>query len=183
MHVPGVLNPADILTRPATIPEEVEEGSVWQYGPAYLALPKDKWPFSRDFRDILSQEEMRKPWAKIGLVEVETWECLLGSKLTSVVQEVMERSNSYAKTVHVTARLLKCIFSASRSRIEEPLAVDDIMLARKVQFIASMGPTVVAMGKGDLDVLRPVVVQGIVYVRGRCDGSLMELLGIDRYQC
>ena len=37
-----------------------------------------------------------------------------------------------------------------------------------------------AMEKGDLDVLRPVLVQGIVYVRGRCDGSLMELLGIDR---
>ena len=75
LHVPGVLNPADIPTRPTTIPEEVKEGSVWQCGPAYLALPKDKWPFSREFRDILPQEEMRKLWAEIGLVEVETWEC------------------------------------------------------------------------------------------------------------
>ena len=75
MNVPGVFNTADIPTRPTTTPEEVEEGSVWQCGPAYLALPKDKWPFSREFRDILPQEEMRKPWAKIGLVEVETWEC------------------------------------------------------------------------------------------------------------
>ena len=56
MHVPGLLNPADIPTRPSTTPEEVLEGTVWQNGPSYLSLPKDQWPFSREFMDILPAE-------------------------------------------------------------------------------------------------------------------------------
>ena len=33
---------------------------------------------------------------------------------------------------------------------------------------------------GKLDALRPVVIGGIVYVRGRCEGSIMNILGVDR---
>ena len=46
--------------------------------------------------------------------------------------------------------------------------------------MVSMGPTIQAVDKGDLEPLRPVMSKGIVYVRGRCDGSLMELLGVAR---
>ena len=60
------------------------------------------------------------------------------------------------------------------------MTVEEIHVARQLQFIASMGPTVVAMEKGELEPLRPVIEKGIVYVRGRCDGSLMELLGVTR---
>ena len=41
-HVPGLLNPADIPTRPNTRPEEIMNNSIWQKGPAYLALPKEQ---------------------------------------------------------------------------------------------------------------------------------------------
>ena len=44
-HVPGDLNPADIPTRAGSVPEDVREGSLWQGGPAYLALPRSEWPF------------------------------------------------------------------------------------------------------------------------------------------
>ena len=178
MHVPGILNPADIPTRPTTTPKEVMEGSLWQCGPSYLALPKEKWPFSREFRDTLPAEELRRPRAAFGKTHVEAWTSPLGIRLTTIVEGVMERSNSYAKTVHVTARLLKCLFDKSRSRIEEPLTVDDILVARKVQFMVSMGPTIQAVDKGDLEPLRPFMEKGIVYIKGRCGDSLMKLLGI-----
>ena len=59
MHVPGPLNPADIPTRPTTTPDEVKHGSTWQSGPAYLTLPRDHWPFSREFMDVVPAAEMR----------------------------------------------------------------------------------------------------------------------------
>ena len=43
-----------------------------------------------------------------------------------------------------------------------------------------MEPTVEAFRKGHLDSLRPVEAQGIVYVRGRCDSALPNLLGVDK---
>ena len=48
-HVPGLLNPADIPTRATSTVEDVQDGSIWQSGPAYLSLPRENWPFSRDF--------------------------------------------------------------------------------------------------------------------------------------
>ena len=37
-----------------------------------------------------------------------------------------------------------------------------------------------ALSEGHLDPLRPVIDGGIVFVRGRCDKALINLLGIDR---
>ena len=179
-HVPGVLNPADIPTRASTTPDEVREGSIWQSGPSYLTLPHDQWPFSREFLDTVPAEVLRAPRAAFGATVVEPWVSCLGEKISSIVMEVMLRSNNLAKTTHVTARILKAIFNGDRLKIEEPLTVRDIEAARKAQFIVSMELTLQAMDRGELLPLRPVYEKGIVYVRGRCDHSLMELLGISR---
>ena len=47
-----------------------------------------------------------------------------------------------------------------------------------VLFAASLGPTLTDMELGKLDSLRPVVCNGIVYARSRCDKSLLTLLGV-----
>ena len=155
MHVPGLLNPADIPTRPSTTPKEVLEGTVWQNGPSYLSLPKDQWPFSREFMDILPAEEMRAPRAAFMFNATEPWVSCLGVKLSTVVEEIMLRSNCLGKTVNVTARVIKALFDGCRDKIEESLNVDDIAVARKVQFIVS-GPIVQAMSRGELDPFRPI---------------------------
>ena len=43
-----------------------------------------------------------------------------------------------------------------------------------------MGPVIEALKNGELDPLRPSMERGIVYVRGRCDGALLRLLGVDK---
>ena len=58
--------------------------------------------------------------------------------------------------------------------------MQDIRAASLVQFIASMEPTIRALENGDLDPLRPVLDPGIVYIRGRCDNVLLNLLGVER---
>ena len=179
-HVPGPLNPADIPTRNTTKPDEVMEGSIWQNGPAYLALSKEHWPFSRDFLDLVPDTELRAPRAAFNAAVLIASECLLGNRITSIVETVMERSNCLSKTIHVTARLMKCYFDQSRDRVKDPLTVEDIKTAQLLQFIVSMKPTIEAVNRGELDPLRPVMDRGIVYIRGRCDRSLLNLLGVDR---
>ena len=94
--------------------------------------------------------------------------------------EIMEKSNCYQKTVHVTARFLKAVWDQDRDRIGEALTVDDILVAKVAQFQVSMGPTVVAASNGELDCLRPVEKGGIIYLRGRCDKSLPSVLGVEK---
>ena len=108
-HVPGPQNPADIPTRDTTNPAEVMNDSVWQCGPKYLTLDRDQWPFSRNFLDVIPEQELRRPKAFFNLAVSGSWTCLLGERLSSLVMSVMHRSNSYAKTAHVTARLITSI--------------------------------------------------------------------------
>ena len=73
-HVAGPLNSADILTRCSTTPDDVREGSTWQAGPAYLSLDRKEWPFSRDFLDVVPDQELRAPKATFNFMSSGTWE-------------------------------------------------------------------------------------------------------------
>ena len=178
--MPGLLNPADISSRDSTLPDEVGENSIWQGGPSYLSLPREQWPFSRDFIDTVPDSELRSPKAVFNAATVEPWKNLLAERLSSIVLLVMERSNCLAKTVHVAARLLKCYFNRSQEKIGDTLTVHDIKVAHMVQFIASMELTVKALSNGELEPLRPTLDRGIVYDQSRCDKDLMKLLGVPR---
>ena len=177
-HVPGALNPADLPTRAYSSPEDVMEHSVWQSGPSFLAHSKQEWPFSRDFLHYIPEQELRVPKAAFNLTDPQVWNSLLGKDLDRIITQIMERSNCLMKTSNVTARILKCLFSLDRTRIEEPLTAKDILVARTAQFMVSMGPTLVALENGKLDSLRPYSKGGIVYMRGRIEGSLLALFGV-----
>ena len=145
-----------------------------------MTLPRNQWLFSREFLDILPEHEMRRPKAMFDLAVTGAWSSRLRHKLTTLVLQVTARSNCYPKTVHVTARLLKCIFDQNRDRIAEGLTVRDIQLAKVVQFMVSMEPTMKSLNDGKLDSLRPLVSGGIAYVRGRCEKSIPKILGVDK---
>ena len=177
-HVPGGLNPADIPTRARTNPDEVRSGSIWQSGPSYLAEPKELWPFSREFLDVLPAQEMRAPKAWFNSVNVSSQSGMDYSKFVRIVEDIMLRSNSWSKTTHVTARIIKALFSRDRSAIEDDLDVVDIKVARLIQFAVAMPPTIEALNAGKLTSLRPFLRHGIVYTRGRLGGSMLSILGV-----
>ena len=177
-HVPGLLNPADIATRDTSLPQDVAEQSTWQSGPSYLALPMEHWPFSRNFLDRIPDQELRSPKAIFNMVDSRPWISRLGTDIDRMVNQIMERSSCYQKTTCVTARLLKCLFSRDKERIKEPLTAQDLKVARLVQFIISMGPTLQAWDAGKLDSLRPYQQNGIIYMRGRNEKALTHMLGV-----
>ena len=182
-HVPGLLNPADIPTRAKTTPEEVRMGSIWQSGPAYLSLPREQWPFSRQFLDSVPVEEMRAPKAEFNLVAAVPG---VGDKglndmgLTGMIREVMSKSNNWDKTVRVTARLFKGLICANRDKVLNALTVKDMKVAKSLQFAVSMEPSIISYNKGQLASLRPVLENGIIYTVGRCGKSILRLMGIQK---
>ena len=80
-HVPSEDNASDRATRMESRPEDLQMGTPWQEGPAYLKEEMDKWPISRDFMKKgnnikLPVEEIRKPYrerliAEAHKIEVE----------------------------------------------------------------------------------------------------------------
>jgi len=182
-HVPGLLNPADIPTRDKTTVEEVKMGSIWQSGPAYLTLPRDQWPFSRQFLDTMPEEEMRAPKAEFNLAKAVpgVGEIGLGDMgIAGMIMKVMNQCNNWDRTVMVTARLVKGLLCTDRNKIYLAPTVKDIKLAKTLQFAVSMEPSITAYNKGELSSLRPVLDNGIVYTVGRCGRSLLKLMGIQR---
>ena len=178
-HVPGPQNPADIPTRPNASYEDVAANSIWQNGPDYLSLPRESWPFSRDFLDQVPEQELRAPKAAFNAANPVLQNRFLGPELTRLASKVMNSTYSLSKATNVMARLLQASFRGDRERIQEPLTVPDIKVAADVLFAASMGPTLVALEAGKLDSLRPIVRNNIVYARSRCDkSSLSKLLGV-----
>ena len=177
-HVPGPLNPADIPTRDKTTPDEVRDGSIWQSGPAYLSLPREQWPFSRQFLDAVPVEELRAPKAVFNMAEAVFGVGDLDLGVMEMARKVMEKSNNWGKTVNVTARLFRGLLAMKRDRINDPLTVKEIQTARTLQFVVSSEPSIIALDKGELTSLRPVLTNGVVYTTGRCGKSLLNLLGI-----
>ena len=114
------------------------------------------------------------------MVEIASYKKILGDRLHDMVTTVMERSNNLKRTTHVTARLIKCHFNACVDQIKEELTVEDIQVARHLQFVVSMEPVIKALNNGDLDPFRPFMERGIIYIRGRCGSALPKLLGLDK---
>ena len=63
------------------------------------------------------------------------------------------------------------MFNRDRDLITELLTMEDVKFASLALFAVSMGPTVAAWEKGDLDTLRPFLRNGVVYARGCADMS------------
>ena len=178
-HVPGTDNPADIPTRAKTTPEEVLAGSLWQSGPSYLWECREDWPFSRQFIDMLPSQELRSPKAWFNRADMVSTLAAGASNFVRIIEEVMWKSNLWSKTVNVTARILKALFLMDRGMISNSLSVDDIYVAKKIQFAVSMPLTFDALESGKLDSLRPFVKHGIVYTRGRLGNEMLRVLGIE----
>ena len=122
----------------------------------------------------MPEQELRTPKANFNLALSNGQESYLGSRLTQLAYQVMDRLNVLSKVVNVMlVKLLKGIFSGDTERIKEPLSVEDIQVGNKTLFAASMGPTIAAMESGKLDSFRPFISHRIIYAQSR-----FALLGI-----
>ena len=110
---------------------------------------------------------------------MESWQCILGPKLSALASQAMVKLNCLSKVTNVMAWLLKCLFKMDRSQIQEPLQGTNIKDASLALFAVSMEHTIAALNAGNLNSLRCYVSKGILYFRERTTKkSLLQILGV-----
>nr|XP_027213054.1 uncharacterized protein LOC113806132 [Penaeus vannamei] len=123
--IPSELNIADLLTRGCR-PELLNQSSLWQSGPEFLALPRTDWPIKQkyliDLPDVL--------YLKRGRIS-------LAAANNDLVVDI-KRYSKYDKFINVTARVLKVFLGRSLLYIGKEPDVGDLHRAeiywvRKVQ--------------------------------------------------
>ena len=109
--VPGMLNPADMASRSATV-EELLTNEFWWEGPAFLRKPEDDWPTHKALtrqeaydQNELDKSEKRTENAAALLVEVRAAAARL--KMPTGLRELFVHTSSWPKLIRKTARLIK----------------------------------------------------------------------------
>ena len=113
-HIPGPQNIADMATRTGVMLHELAEGSLWQLGPKFLRMPRELWPISREFRNLLPKEEKRTKFytmfnaLKIGDI--------------SKTEEIKHSSNTLDKVRKTLAIYLKVEMMTNEKGWKKPLS-------------------------------------------------------------
>ena len=89
-HVPGKLNPADIVSRGSSV-EAFASNLLWKNGPPFLQEPPSQWPNTPDLKgiDLDSNEIKKESVTKCLATHTDATESLLGS--TSSFQKLERR--------------------------------------------------------------------------------------------
>ena len=118
--VAGNLNPSDLVTRSAKA-VDLDENSVWQCGPNFLALPISSWPIKKDSVNDLPDK------INIYSTSSETSDIPLLSRVID-----LQRFSCYYKMIRVTCRILKAVKFKSFRRIFDCPNVNNIKTAELI---------------------------------------------------
>ena len=171
-HTPGARNIADLGTRGKAKIEDIQSGSEWQSGPAYLRRPRHEWPVSREFTRFVPKEERRSKF-------YDQLNAILKQQTTRFAR-VMAYSDSLDKVRGIMARFIKASVERDRMAIIKPLVVEDYEKADYIMKVIAMKDTVELMKASDLSGLAPFSSQLVFWTRGRLGPSLKKLLGPDK---
>ena len=190
-HTPGPLNPVDIATRGKATIADVQEGSVWQEGPAYLRESRETWPVSRDFRREVPVVERRLRYYQMvssvtkKLSKKQNKIVMNSKKDRSLITDerlygILEYSNSLLKVRGIMARTLRAVSSKNKESIEAELEVEDYERADQMIAVLAMRETAEMLKFNDLSGLAPFWTGCVWYTRGRLGKNTRRLLGPDK---
>ncbi|XP_062713874.1 uncharacterized protein LOC134290713 [Aedes albopictus] len=171
-HIPGIENPADVISRgmPA---QQLVEHSLWWQGPIWLQQPNRFWPDPvRTSDDHFEREQLQeKPSVSLPAV-VQNSIFSLKSSLSSLVRVVayMQRFCSNSKKRNRETRNTDTL---STAELEEAL-VALVKLAQQDSFaedLRSIRATGQVKTSSKLKALSPVLVDGVLRTRGRLSNA------------
>ena len=177
-HIAGTENIADLPTRPHASVDDVNAGSAWQDGPAFLRMPRSKWPVTRDFiREVPEAEKRSKLYQLISNVQLEPYVDTEGKR--KEVERILYYSDKLSMVKGIMARYVRAHRTGDRSSILLPLEDADFKEAMKVMLWMSMPMTCQLYHDGKLTSLAPFWGEGILWTRGRIsEDSLSQVLAV-----
>ena len=177
-HVAGVLNPADLPSRPDATVSDVQPGSVWRSGPDWLRGHRSQWPMTRDFiREVPAKEKRSKIFK---LMEVNMVHASNAPTKTKGVIGILWYSNKMDKVINILARYVKAC-KGTRGHASLMLRPEDIREAEKVFYLLAMPMTRRLEAEGRLESLKVFWCEGICYTTGRWGADALErILGVDK---
>ena len=209
-YIESSLNVADLVTKGKAKIDDIKLGSLWQTGPSFFTLPRNAWPITRDFVRLEPPQEEVKPNFNFMATNLESVSsgtfakakispCMDSIKLSgrpailfSLIEGILSYSNNFGSRVRVVARIIrgwnnKMIkdgddWNTTQLNLigNEPVR-DELVAAEKVILKHGMVTTSRALKEGKLSSLLPMVIDGIIYTRGRLGEKSMEaLLGVTK---
>ena len=118
-HVPGNVNPSDIISRPLT-PRELAERDEWFQGPQWAYLPKAQWPTTPCIG--LSSPSQVPEQKQISLVQTS-------QPVPSVLDDLANNVSSWNRLLNVIVYVLRF---AKKLRSRGPITVQDQLEAEVV---------------------------------------------------
>lgn len=113
-HVPGILNPADIISRGSTV-QNLHSSSLWWHGPSFLLQPTSEWPQPNSTEDqsflLASLPEEIQP----------------ALPLSDFISKLVSESSDYSQVTRVLAISFRFLSVASKSSHSfGPISVTEI---------------------------------------------------------
>lgn len=111
--VPGMLNPADLASRSATV-EELLTNELWWEGPAFLGRPQEDWPSHKALsrQEAFDQNELDKAEQRPQQTAAAVSAALAAAaafRIGAGLREIFVNTSTWAKIIRKTVRLLKFI--------------------------------------------------------------------------
>ena len=178
-HVPSNDNAVDIATRTNAKVEDVEIGSAWQQGMAYMRKPFSSWPWNRNFAEKRVTEMVPKEELTAKFREV--------SATTNKVEKnfVLEKfdygyiTNDFDKLIDMTEPLFRWLAGLRARKRPDVLTLTSREMSVKFWYKMSMSSTREALAKGRLRELTVVEEGSMLVIRGRAQAGMREVYGTD----
>lgn len=110
-HVPGIDNPADLISRGLST-QELYQSTLWWNGPVWLQLPQNQWPQPAVSTLSAIEVEAEKKEAKpsfVGIIELSPANCLWGEGPNRTRIPLIKRFSTLNSTLRVTAFVLRFV--------------------------------------------------------------------------
>ena len=171
LHVEGINNPADCLSRGLT-PSQLVNHPFWASGPAWLKYPETEWPVKLVFGEAEGITSSRKECAEILVVTDEP--------KSHPLLELAERCSSWQKTLRITVFVLRFlkIIPVNRQVTIIDLNRAELTLLKLVQ-LKHFYEDIKMMEKNKLNStklskLQPFLKDGLLRVGGRLKNSSLS---------
>ncbi|XP_075156382.1 uncharacterized protein LOC142229685 [Haematobia irritans] len=108
-HVPGKLNPADIVSRGSNVAEL--DQSIWFGGPSFLLKDESDWPVNNHF-DLTEEQKLLETRKSKILVAI-------GNQPKNNILEMVQQHSSFDKIMRIMCYVLRFIDSLKKYKIAQ----------------------------------------------------------------